>query len=147
MNSAARRLRFQAVIPAVLAAALLFGSASDAAGPEIPRGKGDKCVADTDFMRRNHPDLLNHQRDDTVRLGRRKGKFSLRECVACHAVPGPRKIPVKYSDPKHFCRVCHDYTAVRIDCFDCHASRPESGKSAFRATARDAAAFAGTGRQ
>ena len=147
MVSQARPYRLLAAVAAVAATVLLTGSSSDAAGPKIPRGKGAACVADTDFMRRNHPELLNHQRDDTVRRGVRKGKFSLRECVACHAVPGPKKTPVKFSDPKHFCRVCHDYTAVRIDCFECHASRPGNDRRAFRATENDAAAFVGRNRR
>lgn len=148
MKLAARPLRVLTAFLAVsMAAVLLTSASSDAAGPVIPKGKGDKCVADTDFMRRSHPDLLNHQRDDTVRRGMRKGKFSLRECVACHAVPGPKKIPVKFSDPKHFCRACHDYAAVRIDCFECHASRPDKAQWPLRATAKDAAAFAGKGRR
>ncbi len=93
--------------------------------PEIAPGKGEQCVAETGFMRRNHMDLLVHQRDETVQLGIRGKRFSLRECIACHAVPGPGGTPVSAASPKHFCRACHDYVAVRIDCFECHASRPD----------------------
>jgi predicted CXXCH cytochrome family protein len=98
--------------------------------PHPAKGKGEACVAETDFMRRNHPDLLKHQRDDTLRLGIRGDKFSLKECVACHAVPGADSQPVTVQDPKHFCRECHDYTAVRIDCFECHNSVPDDKRSA-----------------
>ena len=98
--------------------------------PAPPKGKGDKCVADTDFMRRNHMTLLKHQRDDTVHIGIRTKQFSLKECVACHAVNGPDARPITVKNPKHFCRVCHDYAAVKIDCFECHASRPVPGKAA-----------------
>ena len=54
--------------------------------PAPPKGKGDKCVADTDFMRRNHMTLLEHQRDRTVQEGIRTDRFSLKKCLTCHAV-------------------------------------------------------------
>ncbi len=92
--------------------------------PSPPKGKGDKCVRDTSFMRANHMNLLLHQRDQTVQKGIRTKKYSLKECVACHAVPGDDGQPVSYEDPKNFCRSCHEYVAVRIDCFECHASKP-----------------------
>ncbi len=95
--------------------------------PRPPKGKGEVCVADTDYMRRFHMDLLAHQRDDTVREGIRTKRFSLKECIACHVVNGPDAQPVTYDNPNHFCRVCHDYTGVKIRCFECHASRPPLG--------------------
>lgn len=98
--------------------------------PSPPKGKGDKCVADTDVMRRDHMNLLDHQRDDTVHEGIRTKKLSLKECIDCHAVKGPDSLPVTAENPKHFCRECHDYAAVKIDCFECHASRPEAAKAA-----------------
>lgn len=94
--------------------------------PEIPKGQGEQCVEDTDFMRRNHMDMLNHQRDETVLQGIRTEQHSLKECVACHAVPGSDGTPVTVTSEKHFCRSCHDYAAVKIDCFQCHASRAET---------------------
>ncbi len=93
--------------------------------PTIPRGRGESCVAETDFMLRNHMDLLSHQRDQTLREGIRGARFSLKGCVDCHAVPGADGTPVGADDPRFFCTACHLYTAVRIDCFECHASRPE----------------------
>ena len=93
--------------------------------PVIPMGQGDSCVEDIDFMRRNHMDLLKHQRDETMKEGIRGKPYSLKECLSCHAVNGPDAIPVTVSSPQHFCRSCHDYAAVSIDCFQCHASRPE----------------------
>lgn len=94
--------------------------------PVIPMGQGEACVEDTAFMRRNHMDLLDHQRDETVLKGKRDEPYSLRECLSCHVVFGPDAIPVTAADPAHFCRACHDYAAVSIDCFQCHASRPEA---------------------
>lgn len=95
--------------------------------PTIPRGQGENCVADTQFMRRNHMTMLRHQRNETMREGIRGNQYSLRDCVSCHAVMGPDAIPVTVASPEHFCRSCHDYAAVNIDCFQCHASRPEPG--------------------
>ena len=92
--------------------------------PEVARGKGDSCIAPTDFMRRNHMDLLKHDRDAAVHLGDREIKASLQACISCHAVNGADNKPVTVADPKHFCRSCHDYAAVKVDCFECHASRP-----------------------
>jgi len=93
--------------------------------PVIPMGQGDSCVEDTDFMRRNHMNLLKHQRDETMLRGVRSKQYSLKECISCHAVIGSDAIPVTVASPQHFCRSCHDYAAVSIDCFQCHASRPD----------------------
>jgi predicted CXXCH cytochrome family protein len=93
--------------------------------PDIPKGEGKECIAPKAFMRRNHMNMLKHDRDETVHLGNRTIKASLKECVSCHAVNGADLKPVTVEDPKHFCRSCHDYVAVKIDCFECHASRPD----------------------
>ena len=98
---------------------------SDVPQPDIPKGQGEQCVEDSNLMRRNHMTMLKHQRDETMLKGVRSKQYSLKECVACHAVPGPDSTPVTVASPKHFCRSCHDYAAVKIDCFQCHASRPE----------------------
>ncbi|NOZ53226.1 MAG: hypothetical protein GXP08_08800 [Gammaproteobacteria bacterium] len=75
-------------------------------------------------MRKNHMELLLHQRDKTVHRGIRTKKHSLKECITCHAVNGHDGKPVNAVNPKHFCRQCHRYVAVKIDCFECHASKP-----------------------
>jgi len=98
--------------------------------PEIAIGQGNRCVEDTDFMRRNHMDMLKHQRDETTRKGLRPQRHSLKACINCHVVNGPDTKPVTVASSQHFCRSCHDYAAVSIDCFQCHASRPESGEMA-----------------
>ena len=105
--------------------------------PIIPKAAGDHCVRPVEFMRRSHMTMLKHQRDETVHEGVRGGAFSIAQCVACHAVSGADGQPVSYADPKHFCRSCHDYAAVTIDCFECHASKP--------APAAKAASLAPTG--
>ena len=103
--------------------------------PSPPKGRGEKCVAETSYIRRYHMNLLSHQRDDTVHEGIRTKQFSLKECVDCHAVKGADSKPVAYDDPSHFCRSCHDYAAVAIDCFECHDSKPQKSAAtgeAFR---------------
>ncbi len=92
--------------------------------PAIPKAEGERCVADIALMRREHMNLLSHECDDTMRKGIRKGQFSLKECLVCHAAAGPDGKAVSAESPRHFCRACHDYAAVRVDCFECHASRP-----------------------
>ncbi len=123
------------VVAVFLMLGLMAASASARADgdflvPEIARGKGENCVADTGLMRREHMNLLSHQRDETTRRGIRTKQFSLKECVSCHAVAGPEAKPVSVKSPRHFCRSCHDYAAVKIDCFECHASRPPDPSSA-----------------
>ncbi len=113
--------------------ALLFAGSASATEwkvpfPNVPKGEGESCVRDTAFMRANHMDLLSHQRDDTVHQGVRPKQTALTECLTCHAVKDEAAKPVTYSDPKHFCRTCHDYAAVTIDCFSCHNSAPEKAK-------------------
>ena len=98
--------------------------------PKPARGQGEACVAETGWMRRNHMTALSHQRDSTVHAGIRTKRFSLKGCIECHAVSGADGAPVTVASPEHFCRTCHDYVAVRVDCFECHASRPETKASA-----------------
>jgi hypothetical protein len=116
---------------------LLLAMASSAlAGdllPHPPKGRAGRCVADTDFMRRNHMTMLKHQRDVTVHEGVRGEPFSIAACVECHAVKGADGLPVSHESPQHFCRSCHDYAAVSIDCFECHASRPGAQRQAASA--------------
>jgi len=103
--------------------------------PAIPEAKpGTECVRDPEFMRRNHMDMLKHKRDLTVHEGNRLPEFSLNECIACHAVKGDDGKNVTVADSRHFCRSCHDYAAVKVDCFQCHASRPEAGDTALQSS-------------
>ncbi|MBI5263328.1 MAG: Hdr-like menaquinol oxidoreductase cytochrome c subunit [Bradyrhizobium sp.] len=117
---------------AVLAAAGMRASAeSGTLAPQPPKGRGEHCVADTDFMRRNHMKMLLGHRSEAVRLGVRTQQYDLNGCVDCHAVAGADGRPVSFDSPQHFCRSCHTYAAVSIDCFECHASRPQApGKAA-----------------
>jgi hypothetical protein len=89
--------------------------------PVIETARGGQCVEDPAFMRRNHMKLLKHQRDDTLRGGIRTGKYSLKTCIACHASQTSNSVDVASTN---FCQSCHNYAAVKIDCFECHASKP-----------------------
>lgn len=127
IRPAAARFAIGAALMLLLIGAAAFAQQTTGVPlPAIPEAaKGTTCVRDPDFMRRNHMVMLTHKRDMTVHKGDRTPEFSLKECVTCHAVPGDGGKPVTAADPKHFCRACHDYAAVKVDCFECHASRPE----------------------
>lgn len=123
------------LISFLTAAALLLAGAPAIAYeanwlPKPARGQGDKCVAETDWMRRNHMTALMHKRDDVVHDGIRTTRFSLKGCIECHAVKGSDGKPLSAASPQHFCRSCHDFAAVRMDCFECHASRPPAQATA-----------------
>ncbi len=102
-----------------------------AGGPVITQGKGDKCVADTDYMRRFHMKELVHQQNRTVQDGVRTTRFSLNGCVACHAGKDDSGAFLPVNAPGQFCAACHEYTAVTIDCFQCHAAKPDDGIQAL----------------
>ncbi len=91
--------------------------------PQLDVGQGGHCVADPQFMRLNHMKLLVHQRDLTVRMGIRGGRYSLADCVDCHASKVNHSV---LGTERNFCQGCHQYAAVRPDCFECHASEPRT---------------------
>jgi len=94
--------------------------------PVIDIDTPGKCVEDTATMRREHPDMLKHQRDLTLHEGIRTRTHSLKECVGCHA---SRKTGSVLGE-NGFCQSCHNYASVKIDCFSCHASRPKLASGA-----------------
>lgn len=91
----------------------------------IPEGEGVKCVEPVDDIRRNHMKYLLHQRDKTVYEGIRTEKHSLANCIDCHVQPNEQGVLPTHEDKEHFCNACHQYAAVQIDCFECHADRPQ----------------------
>ena len=97
---------------------------SGAAASRVPKPAistaGGSCVEDTAFMRRNHMELIKHQRDLTVHEGIRTTKHSLANCVNCHADPKTGRVT---GSREAFCEGCHTYAAVKLDCFECHADR------------------------
>jgi hypothetical protein len=117
-------LRWLAALTALVALLPVYAGDSRTPLPVIEKAKaGTQCVDKPAVMRREHPDMLRHQRDDTVHGGIRGTKASLKACIDCHAsaVTGS----VTKSDT-NFCISCHSYTAVRIDCFECHATKPQA---------------------
>jgi hypothetical protein len=135
----ARAFRLAALL-ALLIGALAPGGAVDAGEggvplPAVPRAKGERCVEDTDVMRRRHMEFLFHERDAAVREGVRGPKYGLKECIACHATPDPQVAGGAVRTARQFCSTCHAYAAVRIDCFACHSDRPaEKAESAAAST-------------
>ncbi|WP_143814746.1 hypothetical protein [Magnetofaba australis] len=79
---------------------------SDSVKLETP--KGDACIRDTAWMKRNHMNLLMHKRVETVREGVRMPSESLLQCQQCH------------EHRAQFCDKCHAYVAVKPNCFSCH---------------------------
>jgi hypothetical protein len=95
---------------------LIIGKAGPPPELKLP-AEGGQCVADTQFMRTHHMDLLMDWRDEVVRDndriyetddGRRYYKSLSGTCMSCH------------TDKKQFCDACHNYTAVTPYCWDCH---------------------------
>jgi hypothetical protein len=87
--------------------------------------KLDNCVEPTEYMRRNHMELIRHQRDTTVYGGIRSTKHSMAGCVTCHVGYDDDQQPVPVNADHQFCEACHDYAAVTLNCFDCHATVPK----------------------
>jgi hypothetical protein len=109
----------------VLSASWLPAHAADNGnlGPRIEKARqGERCVEDTATMRRNHMRFLEHQRDATVHGGIRGAKHSLKGCIECHAGAQSGSVARTAGD---FCASCHIYAAVKVDCFECHSSRPQ----------------------
>ena len=95
-------------------------------GSKVPPPKGEQCVEDPVWMRTNHFETVLHQRDKTVLQGIRTKKHSLKNCIDCHITPNAQGEYARYSNSEeHFCASCHSYAAVSVDCFQCHADRPE----------------------
>ena len=67
-------------------------------------------------------DELKHQRNDTMRKGIRTTELSLQGCINCHADKQTNSVLGKDG----FCQSCHTYAAVKLDCFECHASKPKA---------------------
>lgn len=104
------RYLFSVGCKAALLLALLGGLTAPAWAeyPDLEKPKGEKCIKEKSWMRRNHMDFLKDQREITVREGVRVKEESLLNCQSCH----PSR--------EQFCDKCHGYVGVQPDCFDCH---------------------------
>ncbi|MFY9322890.1 MAG: sulfate reduction electron transfer complex DsrMKJOP subunit DsrJ [Syntrophomonadaceae bacterium] len=85
--------------------------------PAINQLSEKQCVESVEFMRSQHPQLLNDWRDQVVREGEsiyvsssgERYEMSLdNNCLQCH------------SNQSQFCDACHTYTSVELYCWDCH---------------------------
>ncbi len=105
---------------------LALGTAQAAAAdrvakPVVSIEKPGRCVEATEVMRRDHMKFLLHQRDRTLREGVRTRRHSLTGCVECHASAKTGSV----LGEQGFCQSCHAYSSVKLDCFECHAAKPE----------------------
>jgi hypothetical protein len=114
-----RRLAALALIAAL---AVPAGVMAGVDKPVIVKAQSGPCIAPPEVMRREHPDLLKHQRTVTVHEGVRNAKVDLEKCVTCHASKATGSVA---AGPQDFCESCHAYAGVKLDCFECHASRPD----------------------
>jgi hypothetical protein len=103
------------------------GAASRVPKPVVAISATGSCVEETQFMLRNHMELLKHHRDRTVREGVRTTQHSLANCVACHASRETGRVT---GSKDAFCESCHRFAAVTLDCFECHADRAPAGIAA-----------------
>src|SRR3989338_1169744 len=94
----------------------------------VNKDKAEKCVEPTEVMRRDHMTMILHQRDDTMYQGIRTVKYSLKNCVDCHADPQTGSV----LGQNGFCESCHSYAAVSMDCFGCHTDKAEKKTGAVR---------------
>ncbi len=98
--------------------------------PDPPKAKErfspeQACVDSIGAMRRDHGRFLEHSRNDTMHRGIRTLQYSLKTCISCHVKADEAgNYPNVKNGTEHFCRSCHVYAAVSIDCFQCHASQP-----------------------
>lgn len=97
--------------------------------PELPQANEyadpvTKCVEPVEDMRRNHMNYILHQRDETVHAGVRTPQHSLARCVSCHVQKADDGQFVPINSKGQFCQTCHEFAAVKIDCFECHATVP-----------------------
>lgn len=93
--------------------------------PEIQKMVEKKCVEPKGYMKTEHMKVLNDWRDSVVREGNtiylatdgKQYTMSLSNtCMKCH------------SNKKKFCDECHNYTAVKPYCWDCHIEPKEEEK-------------------
>ena len=127
------------IIPLVVAVVLLLsvpflyaGDEQSDLGPVIPAAKGDRCVEPTEVMRHRHHEFILHQRDETVHRGVRTEKYRFTRCIDCHIQATAAGDYPRHDDENHFCTVCHRYSSVSIDCFQCHADRPVQAYSTIK---------------
>lgn len=116
-------MRLLAALALIATLAVPAGALAGIDKPILEKASRGPCIAPPEVMRREHPDMLMHQRTITVHEGMRNARVSLEKCVECHASKATGSVA---ASPQDFCESCHAYAGVKIDCFECHASRPEA---------------------
>ena len=114
-------MRLLAALALIATLAIPAGVMAGVDKPAIVKARSGPCIAPPEVMRREHPEILLHQRVKTVRQGIVGAKVSLEKCVECHASKQTGSVAASKQD---FCESCHAYAGVKLDCFECHASRP-----------------------
>ena len=136
MTGGNRRLGAVAFAAAACIAFAAAAEADDHRMPELPAAKGERCVEPTEVMRRRHMEFILHQRDETVHRGIRTQKHRFVNCIGCHVQRTADGDWPRHTDDDHFCSVCHRYASVSMDCFQCHADRPQEAYRRAGETAR-----------
>jgi hypothetical protein len=134
-----RSIPARAAVVVALVAAVVGLARAHLVVPEPRAVKGEQCVEPVDVMRRDHMDMLMHQRDETVLSGIRTRQHSLVGCINCHADSDEQGRPIPVNAKDQFCQTCHSYAAVQLDCFQCHAAVPEENPALGMATIRPTA--------
>lgn len=116
------------LVPMFVLGGLLTLYADERLLPKIPSADpaAAQCVEPTEVMRRRHYEFILHQRDETVHKGIRTERHRFVNCINCHVQPDDAGDYPRHTDSEHFCTACHEYGGVSIDCFSCHADRPEA---------------------
>jgi len=91
----------------------------------LPTDESLECIQPVGEMRRNHMNYIMHQRDITMHQGIRTETNSLSGCIDCHVEKNSDGEIADFKSEQHFCTSCHEHAAVKIDCFQCHADRPQ----------------------
>ena len=116
----------------------LAAAADSRLAPTVKIEKPGQCVEPVAEMRRDHMNMILHQRDATVHRGIRTSRHSLKNCIDCHANSKTNSVLGKDG----FCESCHTFAAVRMDCFECHSPSPRVAASANKPVARRTGATA-----
>jgi hypothetical protein len=106
-----------------------FAGAESAKGPEIKYvvdTAAVDCLADKEYMRANHMDMLNEWRDLVVRSNERYLKDNKGNIVVINGQPVEMSLSLTclncHSNKETFCDGCHNYMDVAPYCWDCHVA-------------------------
>jgi hypothetical protein len=111
---------------------LNFASGRDTKWPDIKYVVDTakvNCIADREYMRANHMDMLNSWRDLVVRNNERYLKDNDGNLVIINGQPVEMSLSLTcmncHSNKSTFCDACHNYMDVAPYCWDCHVAPNE----------------------